>query len=144
MRPLVMISTVTVAAMAIAGCQTLGDVVGVGSKEHKGNPAETSQPATQTAARTGGQIPANGTLAGMSADNLRSLWGEPTLKRTEPGAELWQYGGTGGCTLLIYLYPGAGEAMTVSRAEALPGGADDAAVAACAKAAGKPPLTPVS
>ena len=143
MRPLV-ISTMTVAALAITGCQTLGDVVGVGSKSGDGNQATTAQPAAQTAARAGGQMPANGTLAGMTADNLRALWGEPTLKRTEPGAELWQYGGAGNCTLLIYLYPGADEAMTVSRAEALPGGANDAAIATCAKAAGKPPLSPVS
>jgi len=143
MRPLV-ISTVTVAAMAIAGCQTLGDVVGVGSKSRDDNQAAAAQPSAQTAARTGGQVSASATLTGMTADNLRSLWGEPTLKRSEPGAELWQYGGSGGCTLLIYLYPGADEAMTVSQAEALPGGADETAIAACAKAAGKPPLVPVS
>jgi hypothetical protein len=75
----------------------------------------------------------------MTGDALRSAWGEPTLKRSEPGAELWQYGGTGGCTLLVYLYAG-----TITHAEAVPGGADEAAVAACAKASGKPPLKPIS
>jgi hypothetical protein len=79
----------------------------------------------------------------MTSDGLRAAWGEPSMKRTETGAELWQYGGNS-CTLLVYLYPGAGDVLTVSRAEALPGGTDDAAVSACAKAAGKPPLKPIS
>jgi hypothetical protein len=141
------ISTVVALAIAVAGCQTLNDVagvVGVGSKDGGTAEGTAPKPAAQTAALPGGAAPTGAALSGMTADNLRSLWGEPTLKRTEPGAELWQYGGSGGCTLLIYLYPGASDAMTVSRAEAVPGGADEASVAACAKAAGKPPLTPVS
>ena len=69
--------------------------------------------------------------------------GEPSLKRKDLGSELWQYAGKG-CTLLIYLYPSSGGGMTVSHAEAVPGGSDDAAIDACAKAAGKPSIKPVS
>ncbi len=141
------IPAVLAAATAIAGCQTLNDVggmVGIGSKEGDKAKSEASAPTAESASRSSGAAPVGGKLAGMTADDLRSFWGEPTLKRTEPGAELWQYGGTGNCTLLVYLYPGANDAMTVSRAEAVPGGANDAAVAACAKAAGKPPIAPVS
>lgn len=82
---------------------------------------------------------------GMSGETLRALWGEPSLKRTETGAEMWQYGGGGAtCTLLVYLYPSAANTLAVTHAEAVPGGADEATIAACAKAAGKPPLKPIS
>jgi hypothetical protein len=66
------------------------------------------------------------------------------LKRAEAGAELWQYGGRGNCTLLVYFYANAASVMTVTHAEAVPGGSDEAVVANCAKAAGKPPLKPIS
>jgi hypothetical protein len=128
----------TIAAALLSGCQTLNDVVG-SSPSREPAPAESVMPAAPPAvAPSGGAISTSG-LAGMSADGLRSAWGEPTLKRTETGAELWQYSGTGGCTLLVYVYSGA-----VTHAEAVPGGASDAAVSACAKAAGKPSLRPVS
>ena len=119
-----------IGAFALAGCQTLSSVVGSGS-DAKTEAATATQPAPAAA-------PPNGSMKGMSGDALRSLWGEPTLKRTEPGAEMWQYSGTGACTLLVYLY-----ADGVALAEAVPGGADEAAVTACAKASGKPPLKPI-
>ena len=121
-----------VAAGLLAGCQTLSGVVGSDAKTE-----ETPSPAPPAPAAV--SAPANASMAGMTGDTLRSLWGDPTLKRTESGAELWQYGGSGGCTLLVYLYSG-----TVTHAEAVPGGADEAAVVACAKASGKPPLKPIS
>lgn len=127
-----------IAAIVLSGCQTLNDVVG---SSPAAPPAPAEAPTTVAplmAPSTGGAISTSG-LAGMSADGLRSAWGEPTLKRTETGAELWQYSGTGGCTLLVYVYSGA-----VTHAEAVPGGASDTAVSACAKAAGKPSLRPVS
>jgi hypothetical protein len=126
-----------VAALVLSGCQTLNDVVG-SSPPAEPAPAQAVEPAAPTLTTPSGAISTSG-LAGMSADGLRSAWGEPTLKRTETGAELWQYSGTGGCTLLVYVYSGA-----VTHAEAVPGGASDAAVSACAKAAGKPSLRPIS
>lgn len=120
-----------VGALTLAGCQTLSSVVGSGS--------DAKPEAIAPAAPAPAAAPANASMMGMTGEALRSLWGEPTLKRTEPGAEMWQYGGTGGCTLLVYLYADA-----VAHAEAVPGGADEAAIAACAKASGKPLLRPVS
>lgn len=133
-------------AACIAGCQTLNEVTSAisGPSNGSGQPADPVpevaapvNPATATA-----RVASTTGLAGMTAEALRAAWGEPTLKRSETGAELWQYASST-CTLLIYLYPGVGNAMTVSRAEAVPGGADDSAVTACAKAAGKPSLKPI-
>lgn len=131
------ICVAAVAAAMLGGCQTLNDVVG-SSPSRAPAPAETTAPVAPSAVPPAGAISTSG-FAGLSAEGLRSAWGEPTLKRTETGAELWQYSGTGGCTLLVYVYSGA-----VTHAEAVPGGASDAAVSACAKAAGKPSLRPVS
>jgi hypothetical protein len=119
-------------AVALGGCQTLNDAVSGSDSTVPDAPALAAPPAATVA-------PAAATMRGMTGETLRSLWGEPSLKRNEPGAELWQYGGTGGCTLLVYLYAG-----TVTHAEAVPGGADEASIAACAKASGKPPLKPIS
>lgn len=126
-------------AVALSGCQTISDVTGGGSTS--GIAPAVVAPAAPSATATPGGTNA---MAGISADRLRDLWGEPTLKRNEAGAELWQYAGSGNCTLLVYLYPGPNSAMTVTHAEAVPGGADEAAVTACARAAGKPPLKPIS
>jgi hypothetical protein len=127
------------AAFVLAGCQTLNSITG------PSEPAQGAEPTTgEGAADAAATSPAatGAALAGMSAENLRALWGEPTLKRSEGDAQMWQYGGTG-CALLIYLYPGA-TTLTVTHAEAVPGGPDAAAVEACAKASGKPSLKPVS
>lgn len=121
-------------ALPLAGCQTLNDVVGSGSSRENPPPAA----AAPAPAPVGGPISTGG-LRGMSADALRSAWGEPSLKRSETGAEMWQYAGTGNCTLLVYVYSGA-----VTHAEAVPGGTSDQAVEACARASGKPSLKPVS
>jgi hypothetical protein len=124
------------AAAMLGGCQTVNDLVGPGAPPAA--PTVTSEAPPAPAPSTAPVAPQT-SLSGMSADRLRALWGEPTLKRTEPGAELWQYSGGGGCTLLVFVYAGS-----ITRAEAVPGGADEATVAACARAAGKPALAPVS
>ncbi|NOT40215.1 MAG: hypothetical protein HOP13_06965 [Alphaproteobacteria bacterium] len=125
--------------LAIAGCQTMG----LGGGE-TGEPAAVSVPAP-TASPAPSIAPAsNAGLAGMTSDALRAAWGEPSLKRAETGAEMWQYGGQGTCTLLVYFYASASSVMTVTHAEAVPGGSDETVVANCAKSAGKPPLKPIS
>jgi hypothetical protein len=129
----------TLAGVSLSACQTINSVVGPSDEPPKAEQNLTAPPATTPAPAGGGAISTSGSISGMSADRLRSLWGEPTLKRPEKGAELWQYSGTGGCTLLLYVYGGA-----VTHAEALPGGANEAAIDACAKASGKPSLRPVS
>jgi len=144
------VSIALLLTIGAAGCQTMRDVSdavtgpsSTGDQRHA--PAEVPQAPTATlnqAAATPRAAVGTG-LGGLTAAGLRSAWGEPTLKRSEAGAELWQYHGSN-CTLLVYLYPGADDEMTVSHAEAVPGGADESAVAACAKAAGKAPLKPIS
>lgn len=126
--------------LAIAGCQTVG--LGGGSAPSEPTTAPTP-PAIAPSAATDVPASSNG-LVGMTGDALRSAWGEPSLKRPEAGAEMWQYGGQGNCTLLIYLYTNASSVMTVTHAEAVPGGSSESVVADCAKAAGKPPLKPIS
>ena len=139
------LSGATLAALLLAGCQTMSDVAGVvtGPPSKEAEPAVAPPPAASIAAPASGAARASG-MAGMMGDALREAWGEPSLKRVENGAELWQYGSGRTCTLLVYLYPNAANAMTVSHAEALPGGSDETALARCAKAAGKPPLKPIS
>jgi hypothetical protein len=126
--------------LALVGCQTMG-LSGGGSNE----PA-TDLTAPRVAAPQATNIaPAASTgLIGMTGEALRAAWGDPALKRTETGAEMWQYGGQGNCTLLVYLYANASSVMAVTHAEAVPGGSAEPAVANCAKAAGKPPLKPIS
>lgn len=127
-------------AVMLSGCQTISDVTGGGGSSSTSAPPAAATMTPSAPASSG----APNASAGITSDRLRDLWGEPTLKRNETGAELWQYAGSGNCTLLVYLYPGPGSTMTVTHAEALPGGAGEEAVNACARAAGKPPLKPIS
>lgn len=128
-------------SLALAGCQTMGL-----SGETQSEPAVEAQMPVPAVAAPPASVAtaANNGMLGMTADALQAAWGEPSLKRTEMGAEMWQYGGRGNCTLLVYFYAAASNVMTVKHAEAVPGGADDDAIANCAKAAGKPSLKPVS
>ena len=140
-RPL----AVVVLGLSLGACQTLSSLTGAAPTP----PAPTAAvPATPVAgparpAPQGGVRAADG-LQGLDAARLLSLWGEPRLRRREEGAELWTWRVTGsGCTLLVYLYPGPDGGLAVMRGEALPGGADDGAIAACARANRLPALQPV-
>jgi hypothetical protein len=53
------------------------------------------------------QVPARSEILGQSTTYLSSLLGAPSLKRTELGAELWQYQ-SASCVALFYLYETAG------------------------------------
>lgn len=130
------------AALSLSACQTVSDMTG-GSSAPADEPAVTAPAVTQPSAAPSSAAPSGG-LIGMTADALRAAWGEPSLKRNETGTEFWQYGGRGTCTLLVYFYANASSVMTVTHAEALPGGTDETAIASCAKAAGKPPVKPIS
>jgi hypothetical protein len=127
-------------AVAASGCSTLSSITSSGGDAPP--PPAPATADTSAAPADGVRVASGSSVTGMSGEDLRAAWGEPSLKRSDTGAELWQYSNAS-CTLLVYLYPSAGT-LTVSRAEALPGGADEAAVTACAKAAGKPPLKPIS
>lgn len=137
MRAIAMVATIA-AAMALAACQTLGLTSSSPATSEGASPAAPAAAVVAPAATS-----SKAGLAGTTSEALLAAWGEPTLKRSDNGVELWQYRATN-CTLLIYLYPGAGSGWTVSHAEAVPGGADEAAIQDCAKAAGKSPLKPIS
>jgi hypothetical protein len=127
-------------SLALAGCQTMG----LNSDTPSEPAAEQAQPAVTLAPKAPASPVASSGIVGMASDTLRAAWGEPSLKRTEAGAEMWQYGGRGSCTLLVYFYANASNVLTAAHAEAVPGGSDEAALATCAKSAGKPPLKPIS
>jgi hypothetical protein len=54
-------------------------------------------------------------LTGLRPTDLVALLGEPSLRRSDPPAELWQYRGAG-CVLELYLYR-EGDAWRVVHAE---------------------------
>ena len=140
--------SLAIATLLLAGCQTVnGAWNSVTSADTTARPQEPGLPAAPSGPQTAMGAPpagaATASLNGQTSESLNALWGEPTLKRKDLGSELWQYAGKG-CTLLVYLYPANGGAMTVNHAEAVPGGSDEAAILACAKAAGKPPIKPIS
>ncbi len=135
-----------IATVLLAGCQTVNNTWSsiaspdAPAREQTSAPPPTPTPPVQTAMT----VPtAPTTLKGQSGEALQALWGEPSLKRKDLGSELWQYAGKG-CTVLVYLYPASNGVLTVNHAEAVPGGAGETAIADCAKAAGKPPIKPMS
>ena len=140
-----------IAALVLAGCQTVDHAwtsvtstdTSTKAQQDAPAPAPASAPQTAMIAPTAPTGATSTSLTGQTGEALHTLWGEPSLRRKDLGSELWQYAGKG-CTLLVYLYPANGGAMTVSHAEAVPGGSDEAAISACAKAAGKPPMKPIS
>jgi len=125
-----------VACAALGGCQTLNEFTGrTTPAPPEAAPAAASQPLPESAAAQAPRATETPALAGLDAARLLQTWGEPTVRRREAGAELWTYGKPrAGCTVLVYLYPNASGAMTVTRSEALPGGTDTVAVQACARA----------
>ena len=135
------------AGVALAGCQTVSSTWnGITSPDTPSSTPAPSPPAAPPPAQSAMVKPSTApmtSLNGQSGEALQALWGEPSLKRKDLGSELWQYAGKG-CTVLVYLYPSNAGVLTVSHAEAVPGGKGDEAIAACAKAAGKPPLKPMS
>jgi hypothetical protein len=81
----------------------------------------------------------------MDSERLIALWGEPNMKRKDIGSELWTYGKPNAkCSILVYVYPSKDGRKMVARGEATPGGPDENAVAACARANDLPSLKPVS
>lgn len=138
-------SATLAAALLVGGCQTMNEIASVVTGPSSPEPAPAAAPPTPSLA-TVAPVPAGDPsgMLGMTGDALRDAWGEPSLKRTENGVEMWQYGSGRTCTLLVYLYGNAASPMAVTHVEALPGGTSAAALATCAKAAGKPLPTPIS
>jgi hypothetical protein len=129
------------ALFVLTGCQTIDDVTG---NDASRAPTEQDRPQmTAPSPAAPASAAANSSLTGMGAERLLSLWGEPALRRKDIGSEIWQFG-NGKCSVLVYVYPTAQGPLTVSHAEAVPGGRDEASISNCAKSNGLPSLGPVS
>lgn len=68
---------------------------------------QTGTPAPATQARLAPQslppAPVPESLTGVGPEKVRAVLGSPAFRRTEPGAEIWQYGAPG-CRLFVYFY----------------------------------------
>lgn len=143
--PIVRPLAVLALGLTLGACQTLSSLTGSAPQ------SATAPTPVPVVADTGPRPPAPPAgaragvgLQGLDAARLLSLWGEPRLRRKEQGAELWTWSVPGArCTLLVHLYPGPGGGLAVMRGEALPGGTDDGAIAACARANRLPAPQPV-
>lgn len=82
-------------------------------------------------------------LLGVAPSALTARLGEPAFKRTEPGAEVWQYGGNA-CALFVYFYKTSGGALSSAYVDARrnAGGAADAS--SCLAEVSAKRSTPVS
>lgn len=82
-------------------------------------------------------------LLGVAPSALSARLGEPAFKRTEPGAEVWQYGGKA-CALFVYFYKTGSGALSSAYVDARrnTGGAADAS--ACLAEVSAKRSTPVS
>ena len=64
-------------------------------------------------------VPEPTSLMGMLPTDITNLLGEPSLKRSDAPAQLWQYR-TASCALNLFLYPTAGpSSLSVSHYEAV-------------------------
>ena len=68
-------------------------------------------------------------VVGLSAGDLRGIFGAPTFVRKENGSEMWRYD-AGACHAFFFLYPN-GPSQAVRHVETIPRGADAAANANC-------------
>jgi len=141
------ILVVGLVGLSVTGCQTINNFTGMGGE----TPVAPAPAPAIVAAEPAPVAPAAAvskaavTLKGMDSAAVMSLWGEPVLRRKDIGSELWTYNKGGAkCSVLLYLYPSSDGRMTVKRSEAVPGGADESAVDACAKSNNLASLKPVS
>ena len=79
------------AALLLAGCETPRHY-----PEARGGDAMVSLPPDQKLTPD--------RLVGVTPDTLERRLGKPDFRRTEPTAEIWQYGGSA-CSLFVYFYP---------------------------------------
>ncbi|MCB4822720.1 hypothetical protein [Roseicella aerolata] len=76
-------------------------------------------------------------LLGAGPETLRRWLGEPSLRRSEGGAEIWLYAGEG-CALDLVLYP-AGGGLRVAHAAARAHGTEPRTEVACLRGIAAPP-----
>jgi hypothetical protein len=92
--------------------------------------APSTKPSSKPSQPADAAAPSLSAFAGMSGDELKQRWGDPSLVRAESGAALWQFQRKG-CVVLAYLYPSASGRLETAYAEARPGGDSVGAVNAC-------------
>ena len=84
---------------------------------HSERPATSLVAPAQTVRRS---VPDLQNLLGMDRDGLRALLGKPTLRRSEPPAEVWQYIAAQ-CILHVYFYGDATNSRhLVAHVDAIP------------------------
>lgn len=138
----------TMLAMFATGCQTIGELAGTSSSRSPAPQVAVETAPVQSDSVVAMTVPptnSSNSISGMDSERLVALWGEPSMKRKDIGSELWTYGKPKSkCSILVYVYPSKDGRMVVARGEATPGGADETAVAACARVNDLPGLKPVS
>lgn len=82
-------------------------------------------------------------LLGVAPSALSARLGEPAFKRTEPGAEVWQYGGNA-CALFVYFYKTDGGALSSAYVDARRNAGGAANAASCIAEVSAKRSTPVS
>ena len=125
------------ASFALASCESMPSSRAPAASAATGTRAMFSGP------RRSGPIPDLSALMGAGPEKLSSLLGEPTLRRKDIGAALWQYAAPA-CTLLLFLYPDAGGNYAVTHIAASPSANSDAALKSCVQAAATRPMPATS
>jgi hypothetical protein len=115
-----------------AARQPAGDAAGSNAvaKNQLAAVAPSAKPANKANQPADAAAPSLSAFAGISGDELKQRWGDPSLVRAESGAALWQFQRKD-CVVLAYLYPGANGRLETAYAEARPGGDGASAVNAC-------------
>jgi len=83
------------------------------------SPQSISAPSTQPVRPTPqlAPPPRAETLIGLDAYGLRGQFGSPDFQRSEPGAEVWRYGGDA-CSLFFYMYEDESNTLRTAFVEA--------------------------
>jgi len=129
------LAPVLLGLMLLGGCAgNAGSGVGLaGGKLASAEPASTigSGPLTPQS------------LLGVAPSALSARLGEPSFKRTEPGAEVWQYGGKA-CALFVYFYKTSGGALSSAYVDARRNAGGAADTSSCLAEVSAKRLAPVS
>lgn len=134
----------THASLALAGEARPAPVTGPASASRPAGPATVQPILTPGAARPRGAAPpaAAAALVGVTADQLRRMLGEPTIRRPEGPAEVWLYEAPA-CRLDVILYAeGARLVVGHAAARALGDGAGVTESACLSAVAAAPVVAP--
>ena len=111
---IVRVSAIIGSAFLLGACASGG-----GGMSSSLSPQTISAPSTQPI-RPAPQLappPRAETLIGLDAYGLRGQFGSPDFQRSEPGAEVWRYGGDA-CSLFVYMYEDESNTLRTAFVEA--------------------------